>query len=91
MKIDVTNLIYGDEMRGMKGFRVVVEPLIPELEKDGLCREEVLQELTAKIEKLKGYEVGSFRVENLFLFKSDLRPTGAVYTKLRAFNLEFGV
>ena len=51
MKIDVTNLIYGDEMRGMKGFRVVVEPLIPELEKDGLCREEVLQELTAKIEK----------------------------------------
>jgi len=50
MKIGVTNLIYGDEMRGMKGLRVVVEPLIPELEKDGLRREEVLKELAAKVE-----------------------------------------
>jgi hypothetical protein len=51
VKIDVMNLIYGDEMRSMKKFRVVVEPLNPELEKDGLPREKVLQELTAKIEK----------------------------------------
>jgi 2'-5' RNA ligase len=45
------------------------------------------RQLTEQIEKLKGCEVGSFRVENLFLFKSDLRPTGAVYTKLETFNL----
>ncbi|MFA4911737.1 MAG: RNA 2',3'-cyclic phosphodiesterase [Desulfobacteria bacterium] len=45
------------------------------------------KQLTEQIEKLKGCEVGSFRVENLFLFKSDLRPTGAVYTKLETFNL----
>jgi hypothetical protein len=51
VKIGATNLIYGDEMRGMKGFRVVVEPLSPELEKDGLPREKVLREFTAKIEK----------------------------------------
>jgi len=51
VKIGVTDMIYGDEMRGMKSFRVVVEPLSPELEKDGLRREEVLQKLTAKIEK----------------------------------------
>ena len=51
MKIGVTNLIYGDEMRGIKGFQVSVDAPNPELEKDGLRREEVLQELTAKIEK----------------------------------------
>jgi len=51
VKIGVTNLIYGDEMRGIKGLLVVVEPLIPELEKDGLRREEILKELSAKIEK----------------------------------------
>ena len=45
------------------------------------------RQLTEQIEKLKGCEVGSFRVENLFLFKSDLRSTGAVYTKLETFNL----
>lgn len=45
------------------------------------------RQLTEQIENLKGYEVGSFRVENLFLFKSDLRPTGAIYTKLETFNL----
>lgn len=51
VKIGVTNLIYGDEMRGIKGFRVSVDAPNPELEKDGLRREEVRQELTAKIEK----------------------------------------
>jgi len=51
VKIGVTNLIYGDEMRGIKGFRVSVDAPNPELEKDGLRREEVLRELTAKIEK----------------------------------------
>lgn len=51
VKIGVTNLIYGDEMRGIKGFRVSVDAPNPELEKDGLRREEVLHELTAKIEK----------------------------------------
>lgn len=51
VKIGVTNLMYGDEMRGIKEFRVSVDAPNPELEKDGLRREEVLQELTAKIEK----------------------------------------
>ncbi len=51
VKIGVTNLIYGDEMRSMKGFRLVVEPMSPELEKDGLTREKVLRELAARIEK----------------------------------------
>jgi hypothetical protein len=51
VKIGVTNLIYGDEMRSVKGLRISVDAPNPELEKDGLRREEVLGELTAKIEK----------------------------------------
>ena len=51
VKIGVTNLIYGDEMRGIKGFLISVDAPNPELEKDGLRLEEVLRELTAKIEK----------------------------------------
>ncbi len=43
--------------------------------------------LIAQMEKFKGFDMGSFRVEHLFLIKSDLRPTGAVYTKLRSFDL----
>jgi hypothetical protein len=51
VKIGVTNLIYGDEMRGIQGFRVSVDGLNAELEVEGLRREEVLQEIAAKIEK----------------------------------------
>jgi len=50
VKIGVTNLIYGDEMRSMKGLRVVVEPLLPELEKDGLQQQEILKELVTKVQ-----------------------------------------
>jgi hypothetical protein len=51
VKMGVTNLIYGDEMRSMKEFRVVVEILIPELEKEGLTREALLIELSTTLEK----------------------------------------
>jgi hypothetical protein len=51
VKMGVTNLIYGDEMRGMKGFRVVVETVIPELEKEGLTRAGLLEELSTTLEK----------------------------------------
>lgn len=43
--------------------------------------------LIEQTERFKGCGLGSFRVKDLFLFKSDLRPTGAVYTKLRSFDL----
>ncbi|MFH1624747.1 MAG: RNA 2',3'-cyclic phosphodiesterase [Pseudomonadota bacterium] len=45
------------------------------------------RQLIQEMEKFKKYELGSFRVENLILFKSELRPSGAVYTKLRTFDL----
>jgi len=51
VKMGVANLIYGDEMRGMKEFRLVVETLTPELEKEGLTRETLLKELSTMLEK----------------------------------------
>ena len=44
--------------------------------------------LTQAVEKLKDAEVGSFQASELFLFKSDLRPSGAVYTKLKTFPMK---
>jgi len=44
--------------------------------------------LVEQIERFEGCELGSFKVEYLSLLKSDLRPTGAVYTKLRTFPLK---
>lgn len=39
--------------------------------------------LAQALEKNKEVEVGTFRVNEIFLFQSELKPTGAVYTKLR--------
>lgn len=44
--------------------------------------------LIRKIEKHREEEVGVFRVEKVTLFKSDLRPTGSIYTPLREVRLD---
>jgi 2'-5' RNA ligase len=41
--------------------------------------------LAETIEKNEDYNAGSFSVSGLTLFKSDLKPTGAIYTKLAHF------
>jgi hypothetical protein len=51
VKVGVTGMIYGNEMRSMKGFRVVVASPSPELAKEGLSQETIRQELIAKLEK----------------------------------------
>jgi len=43
--------------------------------------------LIQKIEEFENRELGTFKVKSLYLFKSELRPTGAVYTKLKTFDL----
>lgn len=43
--------------------------------------------LTQMIEGNSHLDLGSFRVERVVLFRSDLRPEGAVYTKLQEFYL----
>ena len=47
-------------------------------------------ELLHPIEDLYHVVLGEFRVERLVLFKSDLKPTGPIYTELRAVKLGGG-
>jgi hypothetical protein len=51
VKMGVANLIYGDEIRKMKGFRVAIEAIAPELEKGGLTRDEIVRDISAILEK----------------------------------------
>jgi 2'-5' RNA ligase len=47
-------------------------------------------ELLERMENRFEADLGEFRVERLVLFKSDLRPTGPIYTELRALKLGGG-
>jgi 2'-5' RNA ligase len=44
-------------------------------------------ELIGRMEKYQEEEFGVFRVERIVLFKSDLRPTGPIYTSLKELRL----
>jgi RNA 2',3'-cyclic 3'-phosphodiesterase len=46
------------------------------------------EELVRRMEKYVEKEFGDFRVERVILFRSDLRPTGPIYTPLR--EMKFG-
>jgi len=50
VKIGVTNMIYGNEMAEVKELCVAVEPLLADLEKEGLMRETIRRELSTAIE-----------------------------------------
>ncbi len=45
------------------------------------------KELISTLEGLKGCDLGDLEIKEISLFKSDLKPTGAVYTKLKTFTL----
>jgi len=45
------------------------------------------EELASRIEKYREVELGEFQVEEVVLYKSDLRPTGSIYTALREIKL----
>jgi len=44
-------------------------------------------ELIGRMEKYHEQEFGDFRVERIVLFKSDLKPSGPIYTSLRELKL----
>jgi 2'-5' RNA ligase len=44
--------------------------------------------MKAAIEKLKEFESESFEINQVTLFKSDLQPAGAVYTKVQAIDFQ---
>ena len=45
------------------------------------------EELTGRMERHQEEEFGDFQVERIVLFKSDLRPTGPIYTPLKELRL----
>ncbi len=45
------------------------------------------EELAGRMERHKEEEFGDFQVERIILFKSDLKPTGPIYTPLREMKL----
>ena len=51
IQIILMNLIYGEEMRNIHALHVVVDPLMPELEREGLTQAWFLQNCVAKMEK----------------------------------------
>jgi hypothetical protein len=50
-KIGMLNLMYGDEMRSIKKFRLLIDPLSQDLEKEGLTHEGISAELALLLEK----------------------------------------
>ena len=48
------------------------------------------EELTGRMERYTEEEFGNFQVERIVLFKSDLKPTGPIYTPLREMKLGGG-
>jgi 2'-5' RNA ligase len=45
------------------------------------------EELVGRMERYREVEFGDFQVERVVLFKSDLRPSGPIYTSLREMKL----
>jgi 2'-5' RNA ligase len=43
--------------------------------------------LTQAVESRKGLELGIFQGREVILFRSELKPSGAVYTKLKEFPM----
>ncbi len=54
----------------------------------GRVKGRVSREIIEKIEDMKDIVLGDIRVSGLHLLKSDLRPTGAVYTSLAYYSFE---
>ncbi len=48
------------------------------------------EELAGRMERHQEEEFGDFQVERIVLFKSDLKPTGPIYTPLRELRLGNG-
>ena len=45
------------------------------------------ESLSSALSELRDVELGSFPVDRVILYKSELKPTGAIYTKLREVEL----
>lgn len=64
------------------GFQPEARPFHPHLTLGRMKSSRGKEELVERIEKHKEEEFGAVQVERVVLFKSDLRPSGPIYTPL---------
>jgi 2'-5' RNA ligase len=69
------------------GFQPEGRPFRPHLTLGRLKTNRGKEELIRTIERYREEEIGEFRVEKVVLFKSDLTPSGPIYTRLREVGL----
>ena len=69
------------------GFQPEDRPFQPHLTLGRMKSSRGKEELAGRMEKHKEEEFGDFQVERVILFRSDLRPTGPIYTPLREIKL----
>lgn len=69
------------------GFQPEDRPFHPHLTLGRMKSSRGKEELVGRMEKFKEEEFGTFQVERVVLFKSDLKPTGPIYTPLKEMKL----
>ena len=69
------------------GFESEERPFHPHLTFGRMKSNRGKENLVPRIERHQDDELGNFQVERLVLFKSDLRPSGPIYTALREMKL----
>lgn len=69
------------------GFQAEDRPFHPHLTLGRVKSSRGKEELIGRIEKYREEEFGDFQVEKVFLFKSELRPAGPIYTPLKEMKL----
>jgi 2'-5' RNA ligase len=69
------------------GFRPENRPFHPHLTLGRMKSSRGKEGLVGRMERYKEEEFGNFRVEAVVLFKSDLRPSGPIYTSLKEMKL----
>ncbi len=69
------------------GFQPEDRPFHPHLTLGRTKSSRGKDELVGRMEKHKEEEFGDFQVEQVILFKSDLKPSGPIYTALRELRL----
>jgi 2'-5' RNA ligase len=69
------------------GFQPEDRPFHPHLTLGRMKSSRGKEELAERMEEHKEEEFGDLQVERVVLYKSDLRPTGPIYTPLRELKL----
>jgi 2'-5' RNA ligase len=69
------------------GFPPETRPFKPHLTVGRVRSSRGIGSLAQAVENHRDVEIGSFRVNEVYLFKSELKPSGAVYTKLQTFPM----